>query len=185
MIAATTSRLLAVARVAFAEQGFAAVSLDALAAEAGMTRGAVHHHYGNKAGLFEAVVRAVDAEIGAEIDAAWQADADPWTAFRGCFHVYLDAVMRPDRRRIMFEDAPAVLGAKAWEILIDSGLAEIIASLDRVVQAGRLTARDAEGLTHALNGATVNLAFWLADDPGRRERAHVVLDAIFDGLTAR
>jgi AcrR family transcriptional regulator len=177
MIAETTARLLAVARTAFADQGFAAVSLDALAAQAGMTRGAVHHHFGNKAGLFEAVFRAIDAEIGDELDAVWDTETDPWAAFRACFHAYLDAVVRPDRCRILFEDGPAVLGNRAFEILIDSGLADVIAILDGLIAAGRLTTDEAEALAHALNGATVNLSFWLA------ARAHATLDALFDGLT--
>jgi AcrR family transcriptional regulator len=183
MIAETTARLLAVARTAFADQGFAAVSLDALAAQAGMTRGAVHHHFGNKAGLFEAVFRAIDAEIGDELDAVWDTETDPWAAFRACFHAYLDAVVRSDRCRILFEDGPAVLGNRAFEILIDSGLADVIAILDGLIAAGRLTTDEAEALAHALNGATVNLSFWLAADPTRHARAHATLDALFDGLT--
>ena len=81
----TMHRLLTVARKAFAEQGFAATSLDALAAEAGLTRGALHHHFGNKAGLFEAVLRRVDAEIDAALDAEWDAEPDKWRAFRNCY----------------------------------------------------------------------------------------------------
>ncbi len=184
MIAATTGALVAVARKAFAEQGFAAVSLDALAAEAGMTRGAVHHHFGNKAGLFEAVFRAVVAEIGSEIDAVWDGQPDDWAAFRACFHAYLDAVVRPDRSRILFEDGPAVLCGEAYEILIDDGLADVIAALDRQVAGGQIAATDAEGMAHALNGATVNLAFWMAADAGRHARAHGVMDGLLDGLAA-
>lgn len=185
MIATTTATLVATARRAFAEQGFAAVSLDALAAQAGMTRGAVHHHFGNKAGLFEAVFRAIDAEIGAEIDRAWNAQPDDWSSFRACFHSYLDASVRPDRCRILFEDGPAVLGARAHDILIDSGLSDVIAALDRLIRAGIIAGTDAEGMAHALNGASVNLAFWMAGDPARRARAHAAMDALFDGLTTR
>jgi AcrR family transcriptional regulator len=181
----TTERLLGVARHAFAEQGFAAVSLDALAAEAGVTRGALHHHFGNKAGLFEAVLRRIDTEIGAELDALWDSEADPWTAFRRCFHAYLDAALRPDRRRILFQDAPAVLGMRAYDILLDSGLHATIEELDRIIASGRIAPVDPTALAHLLNGAIMNLAFWAAEGSGpqdRLARAHATLGAIFRGL---
>lgn len=180
---ATADRLIAVARAAFADQGFAAVSLDALAAAAGMTRGALHHHFGNKAGLFEAVLRRIDAEIGAELDAISAAEPDPWTAFRQCYHHYLDAALAPDRRRILFQDAPAVLGLKAVEIQLESGFAEIVADLRALMDRGALPGLDPEALAHLLNGATVQLAFWAAAAPGREGAAHATLAAVFDGLS--
>lgn len=182
---ATTERLIAVAHRAFAEHGFAAVSLDALAAEAGLTRGALHHHFGNKAGLFEAVLRRIDAEIGAEMQAAWKATPDAWEGFRACFHVYLDGVLRQDRSRILFQDAPAVMGMKAVDILMESGLGEMLADLQGFIDSQRISAPDAEALAHLLNGATINLAFWAAEGPARdrrRERAHLALSALLDGL---
>jgi AcrR family transcriptional regulator len=182
----TTERLIAAAHRAFAEHGFTEVSLDALAAEAGVTRGALHHHFGNKAGLFEAVLRRIDAEIGAEMQAVWETTSDAWEGFRACFHVYLDSVLRPDRSRILFQDAPAVLGLKAVDILMESGFGEMLADLQGFIDSRRITAPDAEALAHLLNGATINLAFWAAEgeaSEGRRDRAHATLAAVFDGLT--
>jgi AcrR family transcriptional regulator len=178
----TTDRLVVVARHAFATQGFAAVSLDALAAEAGVTRGALHHHFTNKAGLLEAVLRQIDTEIGAEIDRLWEATPDPWAGFQACFHAYLDAVLRRDLRRILFEDAPAVLGARAYEILLDSGLAEVIGALDDLIRDGCLRQADPVALAHLINGATINLAFWAAEDETRRATAHDTLSLMFRGL---
>lgn len=180
---ATADRLIAVARTAFATRGFAEVSLDALAAQAGMTRGALHHHFGNKAGLFEAVLRRIDAEIGAEMDAIHAAEPDPWVAFRRCYHHYLDAALAPDRRRILFQDAPAVLGLKAVDILLESGFADIVAELRDLMAKGHLRGLDPEALAHLLNGATLQLAFWTAAEPGRTQAAHATLAALFDGLT--
>ncbi len=185
----TAARLVTTARRAFAEQGFAQVSLDALAAEAGVTRGALHHHFTNKAGLFEAVLRAVDAEIGAELDLIYDAEPDTWRAFRACYHAYLDLALRPDRARILFRDAPAVLGARAMEILMESGFAPIVEDLDRLITAGRLLPLQPEAVAHVLNGAVMAQVLWLADedhpDPERLRAAHAVLDAVFDGLAAR
>jgi AcrR family transcriptional regulator len=184
---ATTDRLIATAHRAFADRGFAEVSLDALAAEAGVTRGALHHHFTNKAGLFEAVLRRIDAELAAEMQDVWDATPDPWDGFRACFHVYLDAVLRPDRCRILFQDAPAVLGMKAVDILMESGIGLMIADLQGFIDSGRIRAPDAEALGHLLNGASINLAFWAAEgrpEENRRQRAHDTLAALFDQMTA-
>jgi len=182
----TAARLVATARRAFAEQGFAAVSLDALAAEAGVTRGALHHHFTNKAGLFEAVLRAVDAEIGDELDRLYDAEPDRWRAFRICFHAYLDLALQPERRRILFHDAPAVLGTRAIEILMASGFATMVADLSLLRAEGRIRPIHPEAVAHVLNGAVMAQVMWLADEgttPDRRAAAHAALDAVFDGLT--
>jgi AcrR family transcriptional regulator len=188
----TADRLVATATAAFALQGAAAVSLDALAAEAGVTRGALHHHFGNKAGLFEAVLHRMVADLGRMLDDAWDADLaaglDPWQAFRRCSHLYLDAALSADRRRILFQDAPAVLGVRAFDIIMDEGFGAMVDELTELVAAGRIVQVDPLALGHALNGATVNLAFWAAEAlPGdaRLAAAHATLAALFDGLEAR
>ena len=142
----TTDRLLAVARATFAAKGFADASLDAIAAEAGVTRGALHHHFGNKAGLFEAVLRRMDAEVGQELNAGWDPALPSWTAWRAAFHQYLDAVQRPDRLKLFFCDGPAVLGAAAFELMLDSGLSEIVEGLAEPEVRAALTTADAEAL---------------------------------------
>jgi AcrR family transcriptional regulator len=182
----TTDRLIAVAHRAFADKGFAEVSLDALAAEAGVTRGALHHHFTNKAGLFEAVLRRIDTELCAEMDRVWAAEPDPWQGFRACFHAFLDTALHPDRCRILFQDAPAVLGIRSVDILMESGLGETVADLQGFIAEGRVRGPDAEALGHLVHGAIITLAFWVAEGPpqdDRRARAHAALSALFDGLT--
>jgi AcrR family transcriptional regulator len=183
----TISRLLTVARKAFAEQGFAATSLDALAAGAGLTRGALHHHFGNKTGLFEAVLRRADAEIDAALEAEWEAEPDHWKGFRKCCARYLDEALDPTRRRILFEDAPAVLGNRAYKILMEEGVGTLISDLRDLIGAGQVKAVDPEALAQVLNGAISNLARWAADAPpgdDRLPRAHSTLSIILDGIAA-
>jgi AcrR family transcriptional regulator len=184
----TTERILSVARAVFTTQGVAQASLDAISAEAGVTRGALHHHFTNKAGLFEAVLRRMDREIGDEIDAAWDPALPSWAAWRACFHQYLDAVLRPDRLRLFFLEGPAILGARAFDLLLTSGLSEVVEGLSDPEVRRALTVADAEAMAITLNGAALNLAFWVAEapeDPDRMARAHRMLDAVFDGLTLK
>ena len=79
----TTERILAVAREVFTTQGVAQASLDAISMQAGVTRGALHHHFTNKAGVFEAVLLRMDAEIGKEIDAE---EGQRWAGHREDHH---------------------------------------------------------------------------------------------------
>lgn len=170
-------------------QGFAHVSLDALAAEAGVTRGALHHHFQNKAGLFEAVFRAVDAEIGDELDRIYDAAGDPWRGLTACYHAYLDLALQPANARILFRDAPAVIGARAMDILMESGFATIVEELSGLIATGRLRPLDPVATAHLLNGAVMAQALWLAGCDGgtdaQRAAAHAALEATFDGLALR
>ncbi len=182
----TTQRLIATAQQVFAEQGFAAVSLDAIALQAGVTRGALHHHFTNKAGLFEAVLRSIDAELCTELDAIHATHPDAWAAFRACCHAFLDESLKPDRRRILFQDAPMVLGLKAVDILMESGFGPMVADLNALVKDGSILPLDPEAMGHLLNGAIMNLAFWAAEAPegqDRLTRAHTTLAAMLDGFT--
>jgi AcrR family transcriptional regulator len=183
----TASRLVATARQAFATHGFAHVSLDALAAEAGVTRGALHHHFQNKAGLFESVFRAVDAEISIELDRIYEVETDPWRGLTACYHAYLDLALRPENARILFRDAPALMGARAMDILMSSGFSIVVEELAMLIAAGRLRPLDPVATAHLLNGAVMAQALWLAGCDGgtevQRAAAHAVLAATFDGLT--
>lgn len=184
--AETMARLVAVAQVAFAEEGYGAVSLDALAAGAGVTRGALHHHFGNKEGLFRAVVERIDAEIGAGLEALYATYDDRWAGLRGCYHAYLDAVLEPSRRRIVVRDMPAVMGMEGVDLLMNAGLAELVEDLRQQIAEGRIVGTDPEALAHLFNGAVMQLAFWAAEgDATRLEKAHAALDLMFEGVTKR
>jgi AcrR family transcriptional regulator len=184
---ATMARILAVARDAFASQGVAQVSLDEISASAGVTRGALHHHFTNKAGLFEAVLCAMNVEMATEIRATWTPALPSWTAWRACFHGYLDAVLQPDRLRLFFLEGPAILGPRAFDLLLTSGLSDLVEGLSEPEVQMSLLVSDSEVLATTLNGAVLNLALWVAarpEAPDRGPRAHRMLDAILDGISA-
>lgn len=62
-MAETRKKLIEVARRSFTTYGYAETSMDKLTAEAGLTRGALYHHFGDKKGLFAAVVDQIDSEM--------------------------------------------------------------------------------------------------------------------------
>ncbi len=110
MIAETRAKLVAAARHAFGTVGYAEASMDDFTAAAGLTRGALYHHFGDKKGLLEAVIAEIDAKmnkrlraVSATADSAWQGFADECTA-------YIEMALEPEIQRIVMRDGPAVLG---------------------------------------------------------------------------
>jgi AcrR family transcriptional regulator len=107
---ATREALVAAARRLFAEKGYAATGTPEIVAAARVTRGALYHHYADKADLFRAVVEREHAAVAAEIEAASPSDEDAITAIIAGGEAFLDGMADPGRRRILLVDAPAVLG---------------------------------------------------------------------------
>src|SRR3954469_1437043 len=104
------ARLIAAARKAFAEKGYANASMDELTAEAGLTRGALYHNFGDKKGLLKAVIDQIDAEMLARTRAAQAGAKTAWDGFLQEGVAYIEMSLEPEIQRIMLLDGPAVLG---------------------------------------------------------------------------
>lgn len=114
----TRGVLTAAARDLFARAGYAETSTNAIVAAAGVTRGALYHHYADKAALFEAVYRDLQRELAADALAAAQAPGlSPRDRVRAGLHAYLDHALRPEVQRIALTDAPSVLGWQRWRAI--------------------------------------------------------------------
>ena len=109
MIEETRTKLIRAARQQFGEAGYAATVMDDLTAQAGLTRGALYHHFGDKKGLFLAVLQDLDRELDARLDTAEKEEADEWSAFKFRCQGYLAMSLEPEVQRIMFRDAASVL----------------------------------------------------------------------------
>jgi AcrR family transcriptional regulator len=182
----TRAALLAAARQLFAEHGFAGTGREQIAERAGVTRGALYHHFSSKERLFEAVVEELEVEIGEQVTAAALEVADPAARLRrGCL-AFLDACLDPAVRRIVLLEAPAVLGWDTWrEIDARHGLALMVYGLEEVVAAGRLPAVPVTTLAHVLLGALNEAALVVAtaDRPAAaRAEVGTVLEMILHGL---
>ena len=166
---ATRARLIGVARVLFAEHGYAATGTEAILAGAGVRRGALYHHFADKAALFEAVCMVVSEEAVPAIDAATAGIDDPVEALVRGSVAWIDFMVRPDVRRILAVDAPTVLGWERWEAL-DRQLSYAVlrAGVQAGIDAGALAAGcSAEMLATLLNGALNGLALRVSA-PGAR-----------------
>ena len=189
--AATQTALRAVGRRLFGQLGYEATSLGAICAEAGVTTGALYHHFGDKKGLFAAVAEELDAGLVALTAKAWTraltAGADPWQAFLDAMDVFLQAGLNPEGRRIALTDAPAVLGTQGWlEIRERHGLGAMAQTVRTLQASGllptgdvRLRARLILGLMY---GAIEALAHQQADPQTALADTRQLVHAMLAGM---
>lgn len=188
---ATRTALVAAARPLFAERGYAGVGTEEIVRSAGVTRGALYHHFEGKRELFEAVYEQVERELTERIAAqALGAGAEsPLAAMRVGAEMLLAACTEPEVQRVALLDGPSVLGWDRWrEIAAEHGLGLIEASLQAAIDAGAIAPQPVRPLAHVLMGALDEAAMLVAraDDP-ERMRAEVgeTLVALLEGLRVR
>lgn len=155
--AATGRRIREVARRLFAAEGYAAVGLERVASEAGVTRGAVYHHHASKSDLFGAVLEDVQTEIASAVLAA--APGDGWEAVEAGALAFVRTATRADIRRILLLDGPAVLGWQEWRRIDREHGGRL---LDEGLRALPDLAIDPDAAAALLDGAMNELAMWLA-----------------------
>lgn len=162
----TKGRLVAAARTLFAREGFGQTSTDAIIAEAGVTRGALYHHYRDKADLFEAVCRDLATEAAEEIERATMNLGNAFQALEQGSLAWIDFMVRPENRRILVVDAPGVLGRERWEALdreLSFDLLRI--GVEEAINEGAIRFTTSSiALAVLLNGAMNEIALRAQDD---------------------
>jgi AcrR family transcriptional regulator len=186
---ATRGALIAAARGLFAEHGFAGVGTEEIVRAAGVTRGALYHHFKGKRELFEAVYERIEAELAERIAAGALAAnaASPMEAMRAGAEMFLAASTEPETQRIVLLDGPSVLGWDRWrEIATEHGLGLIEATLRAAVDSGAIAPQPVRPLAHVLMGALDEAAMLVAraEDPEQtRVEVAATLGALLDGLS--
>lgn len=160
-------KLIAAARKAFAEKGFAAASMDDLTASVGLTRGALYHNFGDKKGLLAAVVAQVDGEMAQRAKAAAASADDDWERLLAEGIAYIQMALDAEVRRIVLLDGPAFLGDPSQWPSQNSCLESTRQSIENMIERGVLKSVNADAAAHLLNTAAMNAALWIAtsDEP--------------------
>lgn len=161
------AKLIAAARKAFAEKGYAATSMDELTADAGLTRGALYHNFGDKRGLLAAVVHQIDAEMALRAQQIGTRAGDDWKGLLAEGAAYIEMALNPEVQRIVLLDGPAVLGDPSQWPSQNSCLQATKETVRRLIAQGILKSVDVEAAARLLNGAALNAALWVAasEDP--------------------
>jgi AcrR family transcriptional regulator len=186
--ARTRAALLAAGRPQFAELGYAGVSTEAVVRAAGVTRGAMYHHFADKTELFTAVFEMVEGDVMGRIADIVSAagGTDPIAAMRVGARAWLEVCADPEVHRIMLVDAPGVLGWQRWrEICLDYGLGLVHRLIGWAIEAGRIAAQPALPLSHLLIGALDEAALYVATaaDPAQaRAQIGDALDQLIGAL---
>lgn len=189
---ATRAGLLESARLLFTERGFSGVSAEEVVQHAGLTRGALYHHFGGKGsvggkeGLFDALYEEIQREIATKIREAAEGQRDSWSALRAGCHAFLNACVDPTVRRVVLLDAPAVLGWEHWrEVDARHGLGLLKEGLRQAIEEGEIRDQPVDPVAHLLLGAMNESAMWIArySDPESALRlAGKSLDDLLEGL---
>ena len=154
----TRAELVAVARRLFSERGYAETPTEELVRQAGMTRGALYHHFKDKRALFEAVFEDVEQSLMMKIGSSVDPKANAWQRLLNACNLFLDACLDRDVQQIVLIDGPSVLNWDGWrEIEERYALGAIIAMLQASIDEGFLAPQPVEPLAHLVL-ASVNEA---------------------------
>jgi AcrR family transcriptional regulator len=184
----TRAALVASARRLFAAQGYDGTGTEQIVADARVTRGALYHHFHDKADLFRAVMaeaaasvaqRLIDEQLASEVPS-------PLAEIQGGIAAFLDVCVGGDFQRIVLVDGPRVLGSEAWDELVERyGRGILEEWLDRSVAAGDLDAVPVRALARLLIAmlTEAGLAIARSSTPAQtRAEFGVVLDRVLVGL---
>jgi AcrR family transcriptional regulator len=150
----TTRALVAAARACFADKGYAGTGTPEIVATAGVTRGALYHHFADKQALFTAVVEEEHALLAMAVNAASESEDEPGPvkALIEGGEAFLSAMQDPGRRQILLIDAPAVLGREALDAInARYGLRTLIAGISEAIKAKAIRDLPVLPLAHLLN----------------------------------
>ncbi len=179
---ATRAALVAAARSLFVDKGYAETGTPEIVAKAGVTRGALYHHFADKADLFRAVVGREAAAVAAQIESE---SADPTSALDALTSgtdAYFAAMAAPGRVRLLLLDGPAVLGHREM-VHIDkqAGGEELREGLAFALPADGLPDRTMDALADILSAAFDRAALAISEGaPAAHYRR--AIRQIFDGL---
>lgn len=177
--AQTAQDILAAAIDLFSEHGFSAVSVDDVARQAHVTRGAVYHHYNNKLGLFSAAAEKLQNRVAdAVVAAAENSGEDPLRQLRTGCHAFLDAITTESAARILLAEAPTVLGWCQWRRMDSENS---VVHLRDALEATGVAPHLLEATTAQLSGAMNEAALWIVEGGSAdRDAAHEVLDRLIN-----
>lgn len=155
----TRRGILRAARRLFSRHGYTDTPLNSVVQAAKVTTGAVYHHFGDKKGLFRAVAEDVEAEILKRVIDETRDTPDPWSRLLIGTLVMLDICSEPEIRRIIFIDAPNVIGGAEWrEIELRYGYGAMRRTLAELVAAGKIRALSVDILAPMLLGSMIEAA---------------------------
>jgi AcrR family transcriptional regulator len=185
---ATRQELVEAATRLFAERGYEDTSIEAVLGEAGVSRGALYHHFAGKEALFEAVLEEVERGVAQAVVDAVAGVTDPVAALRQGTKAWLELTTDPVVRRISLVDAPSVVGWEKWRGIDERhGFGLTKHALGSLAEAGHVRPELVDVLAHVLLAALVEVALLIArsDDPvAARKVGEAAIDRLLESFVS-
>ena len=178
--ARTRADILKAARKQFAARGFAATTTGEIAETAGVTVGALFHHFGDKAALFRTVFEGLELDLDAYVreQAGEVGEVGSLETFLKGFRAYLEFAKRRDFHRIVMLEGPVVLGEADWHAIeVRRGATTMMEGLERLIAEGVIEDQPRRPLGLLLLGAMSEAGFEVA-----RKGSAGDLDALVDAM---
>ncbi|MDF2658730.1 MAG: transcriptional regulator, TetR family protein [Paenibacillus sp.] len=174
----TIRLLIETAGQVFTRKGYADAALEDIASEAQLTRGALYHHFGNKKGIFHAVLESVQKRIAERILTESAQSDDVWKQLLlGC-RAFVTAAVEPQHKRILLIDGPAVFGWEVWRTMDSQNSVRLLhEQLQLLEREHILQPVSVDALTPVISGALNEAALWIAQQPDEKQ-------ALADSMTA-
>lgn len=182
----TRDALISAARALFTENGYFNTGTNQVAAKAGVTSGALYHHFSEKQKLFEAVFEAVERDLMKPMNSE-PSSLQSWAEFKKSLMNFLTAAAtRREIQQIMLIDGPVVLGWSRWrELEAEYGLGSITKALEAAMKKGEIRKGPVDPLAHLILACIDEAALLIANskDPEiTREEASLSLETLLKGL---
>lgn len=183
----TSAHLVEAAWLLFSRDGYSATSIDAVAAAAGMTKGAAYHHFEGKAALFRVVFERQQEQLAAVLAEAAARASDPVEALLAGCRTFLERCLDPGFRQILLLDGPSVLG---WQgvrgLQREHSLRVLREGLVTAADAGLITGGDLDARCHLVFGALCEAGMLMASTDHPTDTLPAVLaeaERLIRGLT--
>jgi AcrR family transcriptional regulator len=171
----TRMEILKSARSAFAKTGFGASSLQQIAKNAGVTRGALYHHFKNKEDIFLAVFRILQAEMIEKLGRGVSTHTgDSWTGVSAILSAFLENSQNDEYRQIVLIEGPGALGWAQWRKVEEEYALGFIGDLiDRLTEEGNIIPANRDALASMVLGVTIESSLALAMNDGAYTAADI------------
>lgn len=182
----TRADLIAAGRRLFIENGYADTATPDIVAAAGVTRGALYHHFEDKKALFRAVAEQEAAAVAAEIEAASRSGGPVVEMLLSGGDAYLAAMREPGRTRLLLLDGPAVLGRADMDRIDDANsVRSLRTGVTFAIRQGAMPKSLPVDAVTALLSAAFDRAALAIEQGGNPDDHHSAIAALIEGLMAR
>jgi AcrR family transcriptional regulator len=182
----TAATLVKVAKHFFSEKGYVNTPMEEIVKEAGLTRGALYHHFGGKKGLFQAVFEDALDEINERIEKALDQSTNTWQSFISTTNTFLRACSEPEMQQIVLLDAPSILGWEVWRRVDEERtMVPLKNILTRLIEEGVIKPLPIEALSHIIGGATSEIVLWIAHSENPQKamtEGYATLEVLYNSL---